>query len=1196
MKRLRRIKKLTSATVFLMLSTLVFPFMAPSAMAQAVAGGLRGVVTDPNGAVVPNAPVTATNVATGIEFKATATNEGLYAISRIPVGRYTIGVQVQGFKKASYEGVEVAVGRDSVVDITLEPGAVSESVTVTGSSEVLIERDTAQISARFSGRAITDLPINIAGSGLDRIALAMPGITAGIPGANVNGNGTLISANGNRSRANNFTIDGVDNNDLSIGGPNYFVRNKDLVQEYQVITNNFSAEYGRNAGAIVNIVSKQGGNAYHGAVTWYHQDNKIFNTLTNLERRSGQLQPSPNLVNIFDYGVGGPVIIPHLFNGKEKLFFFTAGEIRRNPGLFDGRTTSYAPTPAGIALLKSSFPTNAAIQYYANNSAFAIGNPDQRADVATTTLTIGTVVVPLAAVRRVQPQPDNRKEFNQRVDYNMTTKNRIWGRWFYQNTPGINFGLGTDGFSYNQPTKSVQAGGGWTYNVSSHSLNEFRFNYSKLDVLFGGGCEAATPGCVPDPTQIDAALTNLQFLFTAANGGTVLNVGPATNLPQGRVVEAFQYTDNYDWTLGRHQLKIGADIRRLRNFAPFLPFVNGNFQYSTTAQLASNAAGNVNVALGPAALKYTEWDKFFYVQDDWRVKPNLTLNLGVRYEHTGQPINLLHNLSVARESSTDAFWKQTLPVEARTVPATPVDKNNIAPRIGFVYTPQFKSGLFNKLFGSDDTTIRGGYGMSYDAAFYNLLLNISTSSPFVFSTSIANFAVPNNVPTGDKVRAAAVAAGAIKFNTFDPRLFNRTLVNPTFRSPYIEQWSLGVQRQFSRNYVLEVRYVGNHQVGLFQTINANPQMGNLINGFSKTFRTASSATPVAMAFKGFSQLFPGVTPLTCTDNAATPDNEGICNGRLLPTGVARDRINGAMANYHGLQARFEGRFRGMLTYGASYSWSHTIDNSSEVFQFNAGNGNVVAQNPLDITRGERGNSGFDVRQVFSTYWVWDIPVKKNQKGVVGHLLGGWQINGVLAARNGAHWNPLQQSTTRNPYEDNAFQAFTAGSLSQMRPFSGSPTAPNGSVGITDVDACLFYVKCGGTTALPIFLPSPTGFYSMNDLNKATPVFTAVKPTDVRFIINGPGAAQVFNTPFGNIGRNTFNGDPIANVDGSVFKTTRVTERVSVQYRLNFFNAFNHPNFGTPNSPRLDQAGTTFFNFVENSGGRRQMEMALRIMF
>jgi outer membrane receptor protein involved in Fe transport len=1189
----KRLTTLASAVLAVVLG--LTPCVTMSVAAQATTGGIRGVVADVNGAVVSNASVVAINVATGVEYKGTGTGDGIYSIPRLPLGRYDVTVQVQGFKKGEYKQVEVVSGRDTVVDVKLEPGEVSETVTVTASGEVAIEKDTAQISARFGGRAITDLPINVGGGGLDRIALAMPGITPGIA-ANVNANGTQLSANGNRTRANNFSIDGVDNNDLSIGGPNYFVRNKDLVEEFQVTTSNFSAEYGRNAGAIINIVSKQGTNALHGAVTWYHQDNKIFNSLTNLERRSGQKNPTPNLNNVFTYGVGGPVYIPKLFDGREKLFFFTAGEIRRNPGLSDLRTTNLSPTQAGIAALKAAFPSNAAIQYFANNSAFALpfGNPEVRADVAQTTVTIGSVTVPLAAVRRVFPVPDNRKEFNQRVDFNMTDKNRIWGRWFWQDSPGKNFLGNVAGFTGDQPAKSQQAGGGWTYNVSNRAVNEFRFNYSRLFVLFGGGCEASSPGCIPDPGDIDKALTNFALQFTAANGSAVQGVGPATNLPQGRTVESFQFTDNYNLTVGRHQMKFGADIRRLLNNAPFLPNVNGQFVFNTTAQFASNAAGSVNVALGPAALSYTEWDKFFYLQDDWRIKPNLTLNLGIRYEHTGQPINLLNDITAKREADpAEAFWLQSAPIDQRSVPRVPTDKNNWAPRLSFVYTPEFSGGILHKLFGDDDTVIRGGYGISYDAAFYNLLLNISTSSPLVFATT-TNIPVPDAVPTGDKVRGAAVAAGAIRFNTFNPSFFNRTIVKEDFRSPYIQQWSFGVQRQLSRGYVAESRYVGNHQVGLYQSINNNPFVGNLINGFSRPFRTSATATPGTMTFRGFPELFPGVTPLACVNNPATPDNEAACNGRIFPYGVARERINGAQASYHGLQNRFEGRVRGWLYYGANYTWSHTIDNSSEVFSFAGGNSVAVAQNPLDITRGEKGHSGFDTRHVFSAYWVWDIPVMKSQNGVIGKIVGGWQLNGILRLQNGVRFTPTQQATARNPYEDTALMAAFFGSQSQMRPFSGNPNAALGSVAITDVDACIFYGRCGAAGGVPILQRSSTGFYSFNDLNRG--VFTPTTPDDVRFIVNGPGAAQVFGTPFGNVGRNFFTGDRVETIDFSVFKTTRVKEGVAIQYRLNMFNALNHPVFGIPNQINLDQAGTTFYNFKENSGGRRTIEMALRITF
>src|SRR5215510_11320116 len=304
--------------------------LSVTALAQSATGGIRGILTDAAGASVPNAMVVAKNLATGAELKTTTTGEGAYSIPRILPGVYTVVVEVSGFKKSEVTAVEVSVGKDAVVDFKLETGAISEVVTVTGGSEALVEKDTVQISMTFDQKKVQELPINIPGRGLDRVALLTPGVTVGF--GNVNGNGVTLSANGQRARSNNFTIDGVDNNDLSIGGPNYFVRNADIVQEFQVITNNFSAEYGRNQGAVINIVSRSGTNRYHGAAGWDHLDQKNFDSLTNLERRVAKkdkpatLNPAPSLDNIFTYGVGGPVI-------KDKIFFYTTGYFRRNPSL-----------------------------------------------------------------------------------------------------------------------------------------------------------------------------------------------------------------------------------------------------------------------------------------------------------------------------------------------------------------------------------------------------------------------------------------------------------------------------------------------------------------------------------------------------------------------------------------------------------------------------------------------------------------------------------------------------------------------------------------------------------------------------------------------------------------------------------------------------------------------------------------------
>ncbi len=1159
--------------------------------AQTTVGGIRGMVVDVSGAIVPGVVVVATNTATNLEYRAVTNSEGIYQIARIPPGKYVVTAESQGFRKAEYTDVEVKIGTDTVVDIKLEVGALTETVTVDASRTSLVQMDTVQVSASFEVKKVQDLPVNVPGGGLDRIALLVPGVTPGF--GNVNSNGVTLSANGNRARANNFTIDGVDNNDLTIGGPNYFVQNPAAVQEFQVITNNFSAEYGRNQGAIVNIVSRTGTNAYHGSLTWTHQDRKNFDSLTNIERRSGEKNPPPNLINLFGYALGGPVI-------KNRAFFYTTGYFRRNPGVADLRTTSMAPTPEGVNILKSAFPNNPAVQYYANYSAFSLplGNPTIRPDVAPSTITVGSVTVPVAAVQRQLSRPNNQNEYTARADARVSDKDNVWGRFFWQKAPGVNGGLGVTGWTYDNPFRSQQAGGGWTRSLTNRALNEFRFNYSLLDVLFGGGTQGGK-GQIPHPNDIDKAFTFLSLAgFRAANGSTLLNVGPATNLPQGRIVEAVQFSDTFAMTTGRHQMKMGADIRYLRNKTPFLPNVNGAFTYSTGTRLANNDPNSLVVALGPASLEYTEWDKFFFFQDDWRIRDNFTLNLGIRYENTGQPINLMNDITAPRESDPNqAFWRSDVPLEGKTVPRIPTDNNNIAPRFGFVYSPRFSGGLLGKIFGNEATVISGGFGIAYDATFYNLMLNISTSSPLVFLTTTV-LPMPDPVPTGDKVRAAAVAAGAIAFKTFDPRYFSRTVVSQDFRSPYSEQWSLRWQRSLTRDKVFEVRYVGTHGVGLFQTINRNPNIGNLYNGFSRNAYIETAGGELrTFNFPGFPQLFPaGVKPLVCVDNPNTRDNEAACNGRIYPYGITRERINGAQSIYHGLQSRFDSRFANQLITGLTYTWSHTIDNSSEVFSFAGGNSVAVSQNPLNLTGAERGNSGFDARHVFTAHWMWELPWWRSQRGVLGHFLGGWQVNGILRIQSERLFTPTHANASLNPYEDSGFMAGFFGSQSHFRPFSGNPKASPERVAITDIDACLFYNLCGSSGGVPILKQSPTGYWLMNDLNAATRTFTQVTPNDVRFIINGPGAALKFGTPFGNIGRNMFRGDRVEALDMSVFKKTRVTEGVTVEYRLEMFNALNHPTFGIPNSINLDNAGRTFYNFQENSGGRRTISMTLNIIF
>jgi outer membrane receptor protein involved in Fe transport len=1182
-------KQITTAFIFIALICI-----SSSALAQTTTGGIRGVVTDASGASLPGATITSKNLATGVEIKTTATNEGVYSVPRIIPGKYSVAVEAPGFKRTEVTDIEVSIGKDAVIDVKLETGAINEVVTVTGGSEMLVEKDTVQISTTVSEKKVNELPFTPGTTGgLDTLALLAPGATTGF--GNVNDNGVQISVNGNRSRSTNFTIDGVDNNDLSIGGPVFFVRNTEMVSELQVVTNNFSAEYGRNNGGIVNYASKSGTNEFHGTLSYDRLDNKHFNSLNNLERRSGQKDPVQNFSNIFGYSVGGPVI-------KNKVFFFTTGYFQRNPGSTIFRSTSYAPTPEGIQALKQAFPDNPAIQYWADYSPFAmpLGTVIARTDIDPGTMMVGGVTVPLAAPQRTVLTPDPLDEYTVRIDTNLGDKHSIWGRYFRQNRPSPDSEAAVSGFTFDNPAYTRQVGGGWRYTISPRLLSEFRFNYSRYFVVFGGGGSGGK-GNIPHPDQIDMALTNLRLDPIRVNGRPLFNIGPATNIPQGRLVESYQFTDIITYTLGNHQLKGGVDLRKLDNAVPFLPNINGAYTAGTIGQLVDNNLQALTVALGPANLVYDEFDHYYFFQDDWRIRQNLTLNLGVRYENTGQPINLLNEITTARESDPQqAFWRQDVPLEARIVPRIPTDNNNWAPRIGFVYSPNHRDGLLGRLFGDGKTTIRGGYSIAYDAAFYNLLLNISTSSPTVFLTSIfpdrdlgRTVRIPDAVPTGDKVRNLAAQQGLIAFRSQDPRLLNRTLPDPQFAAPYTQQWSLGIQRELFRNNVFEARYVGNKGTKLFQTINANPFIRNLVNGFSQPYFDPATNTEQTMSFRGFPNLLPAdITPAS--------------NGRLTDAGAIRQRINGVNSSYHALQMRYDGRFSRQWNYGFSYTYSHAIDNSSEVFSFDGGNSVAVAQNPLDITSGERGNSGFDARHAFAANFLWELPFMREQKGFLGRIVGGWQVNSIFRLQGGRPFNPTHSLASRNPYEDSGYMVAFFGSGSHFRPFEGNPNAPLDRVAITDVDACIFYSLCGttqvGVDAMgrPILRPnlqsSPTGYYLMNDINAQNGKLTPVSPNDVRFILNGAGAASRFGTPFGNVGRNTFRGDRTENVDLSIFKDFRITERFQLRYRLQMLNAFNHPNFATPNSIAIDNAGTVFYNFQENNGGRRTISMGLRLSF
>lgn len=1203
MRNLRKVKTLVLPAVLALTVAGFLPAYGASAFAQATTGTIKGTVTDQSGAVVPLASVSAKNEATGVVSPVFKTSsEGLYVIPNLIPGLYTLNIQGSGFKTALFTQVEVKLGQDSVIDAALQPGGAAETVTVTATAEASLEKDTSQVSQDFESRQIEELPTNVAGAGLDTIALLVPGVSPGF--GNVNSNGTSLSVNGARSRSNNFSIDGQDNNDNSIGGPSFFVDNADNVEAYQVITNNFSAEYGRNQGAIINIVTKSGTNQFHGSGFMFYRDSSITDALDNIEKgQEGLTSPPLVLYKVFGGTIGGPIV-------KDRIFFFGSYQGIRTSQVFNDisgvtEAPSLAFLPSQFPALLAAFPGNGAIAALVHDGPFALSNSQLP---AATPIPGTTVAVPIGGQTflAAQPQrsfqeplatPSTLNEFLTKVDFKISDKDSLWVRYQYQKANVLNaLGDALNGWTGNIPSLTQNASVDYTRQVSSRSVNELAFNFTRLNVDFGGGCSG--PGCIPSPSQLDQAFTNITFNSGVGVNGIPLGpIGPGTGVPQGRIVTTYQVRDNYSLVVGSHQFKAGVDVKRVNNNDAFLPDLNGTFSFTSLAQLAANDPQTATVAQGQDVLKFNETDLFLYFQDDWKVRDNLTLNLGVRYEFEGQPENTLHDLSVARESNpATALWLQSLPLADRTVPKTSTPDLNFAPRLGFAYTPR----VLKSILGEDKTVIRGGFSISYDPAFYNILVNVFETSPFTFLEPILNpapgaggkvFGVPENA-FGPNVRAAARSGGFIALNKFNPLFTGEDTVAPNFKDPYSEQWSFGIQRQFGRNHVVELRYLGTHGVRLFQNQVLNPDFGQIQNGF----------TSGGFTFPGFPNLVPaGLHALTagvppCTNNASQgPNGDLTCNGRISPALFLEQRGNTAQSIYHSLQARYTGRIGNQVSVGAAYTFSKGLDNASEIFAFQE---HSIAQDPFNINNAERSYSGFDRPHEISFNFIWDVPFFKDQKGVLGHVAGGWQLNGIYVIDSGLRYTPEEVFNG----DLAPFQSYADPFLGDdFKPFYGNPKAPKGAVGILGGDVALLFGATPQQLGLQRF-----GVYSLNALNTSNfTKFVNVGMNNVRYIEDLPTAAVLFGTPFGDVARNSSQGPWVNQANLGLFKNNRISERLNLQLRLEVFNVFNHPNPGygyiaaglSPIPDRiLEDAGTTFNNTGDQEMTARAVQVGVKFIF
>jgi Carboxypeptidase regulatory-like domain len=1119
-----------------------------TAVGQVLKGSISGTVTDPQGAVISNAQVKATNVATGAELTTTTDNAGAFRFNLIPTGKYKVDINAPGFKSLTQTDIPVTAGQDAGLgSLKLSVGDTGTTVEVTAETP-MIESTQAQVTNTFSSDTLTTFAGLQENEGLDNLALFVPGVSSSRDNNFSNFNGGLgFSVNGLRGRNNDQQIDGQNNNDNSVAGPGVFVTDPEWVSQYVIVTSNFGPEYGRNAGSVVNILSKGGGNAWHGSV-YGNYSNSIFNAMTNFQKnfdtdaRGNRLTDPPTLNDTFSgIQVGGPVI-------KNRVF--VAGGFNNqiinvsNPFTSGGNT----PTPNGLATLAGCFPTGPGAQSLAALQTFGPfgvkgGSPTaSNLDVALTSadpnFVTGCPGVEFGNVTRTLRTNFHAYNFYGRTDVQWS-RDTVVGRYLYNKSTFFNVDDGTFGnslgYPFNEPALGQTALLSWTHNFTTHMVNELRGAYSRLNVEFGGNNIGNT---VPPAGQLNQAPAQITF-STGANSG----FGPANNLPQQRIVNTWQIQDNWNYNMGRHTLKAGFNWTYQRSPNIFLPIINGTFRFSNWASFFANTPNRVRVANGPSSLDFREYDTFGYVGDDWKIGRNLTVNLGLTYTYYGQPANLFNDITTKRESNpATAFWNPAVPFAARTFPKIDTRTNSFGPSIGFAYAPQGGG-----ILGGGKTVIRGGYRYLYDPPYYNIYLNIATSAPEVFLQSFTGSSAHTKplpaVATGPVVRAQL--SPFLQTGVFDPRTLAQTNVPTNFGPDKVHSWSLGVEREIRKNQAIEARYVGNKAYNLFQSIDGNPFIADLQSSFPQFVPPGLTPCPASI------QIGPG---------AGTDVGRRICG-----PGVLRTRANSGFSNYNGVQVEYRANniFK-QLSFRTGYTYSKTLDNVSEIFSTGlAGNTIAFPQNPVSPQNGEYSFSGLDYPHTWSLIITEQLPFYRDQHGVAGHILGGWTISANYLLQSGQRYTPAQlsevaASTSSGNFFDAAFVAAFVG-FDTARPFFGNKRAPVTSVGAFAGDACFIF---GITGSEPVCTISPTQLISVNALNQPGGLSTVVpvSANQVRFIINGGSAESVFGTPFGNVPRNPLQ-DAMTNIGNlSVSKRFRLTERASFEFRTTAINVLNHPNF------------------------------------
>jgi hypothetical protein len=1141
---------------------------ALSGWAQVATSRLEGTVQDPTGAVIPNAKVVAVNSKTQARAEATSDGEGNFIFASLLPGIYNLSVEAPSFRKSLVNNIELTVGETIRQIVKMEVGTTAESVVVEASA-VTVQTTESQISRAVTMKQIDTLPQ------LGRTPITLAAFQ---PGVSINpGDATFSRINGNRQGSNNSRLDGIDVNDSLVPrlGLSLTSNNTDSIGEFRIITSGGKAEYGRNAGGQVELITRSGTNQFHGNAFDYLRNtdlnaNDFFNNASGIAR--------PKFIqNIYGGSFGGPIL-------KNRTFIFgnfqgrrTRQEVIRNrtvltpaakQGIFSWRNTVGGPVQTYDIVAND--PRRLGIDPEVKKNFGMLPDPNNF-DIGDGLNTAG--------FRFNNSVPSYEDQFTIRGDHNLTSTHRIFMRWSWQRNSSADSLNNADATFPGQPT-GTQGGKRWGFSIGSdwsirpNLINEFRTGYQSSSVDFFR------------PREPRALIVS--NLFT----------DPLTTaFAQGRNSPVNDTTENLTWIKGNHTIKGGANIRWTTqwgyNDAGIYPNINtartlGNIPASSVGpqglsttnrnqfeNLYNDVLGRVSsvditynsdlATYQPAGTTRERTYKLreygFFIQDDWKVRRNLTFNIGLRYEIFGSPfeanglqgtfdkINLVNDLARLKDLTVvknNQFYGS--------------DLNNFAPRFGFAWD----------VFGDGKTAIRGSYGIFFDRQIGATINSVDGATPG-FSSSLQNTpnTSNNDVRVSDKPGVPPAPSSVVLTQPVD-RVFTTSVFNPNLRTGYVHQYSLTIQREVMRGTIVEGGYVGSRGVKLFFNRDLNQQ--NIWNDFLPNFKQLQVCQANAAACQAttanntivriFGTPAAAISALGASNfqlgavGAAATNLDRSNYQRYASAGVSdyylrsfpqfngfRYGTNDGHSYYDSLQVSVR-RFVGDLRVTGNYTFSKSMDNISV-----EGNGFTAPTDSYNL-RLSRTLSDVDRPHVFNATAIYTLPFGKGKKFVgnagrlTNMLIGGWDLGTIFLIQSGA---PLTISSNRNT---------VAGNINSFMNYNGK-TLGTGSV----------QVRGDGVW---YFTPQEVANFSF------------------------PGAGE-----YGNTNRNAFRLQRFWNLDASIVKRFAITERHAVTFRAEMYNVTNTPNF-TGISVNLNTAASTFGKFSSTTGiqgsGGRIMQLALRYDF